>query len=131
MARPGTRRYGVDLLYNMRLYDPSIKSIKDGRQKLDSVTVRTLETFTAMPASEKKRLSYGNQYEQVTKNYSNLIRKSKDTEVKKKLKASQRLGQIKVFSGKDVVTRKQYKKVTSLLVDLAVTSDEIQEYWGY
>lgn len=130
MARPGTRRYAVDLLANMRLFDSTIKSIKEGREKLDKVTVRALETFTALPAKERERRSFG-QYEKITKNYSSLIRKTEDKALKEELRKAERQAQLKAVFGKDILTKDQYKKINKLLSEMGLTHDDISEYWGY
>ncbi len=131
MARPGTRRYSVDLLHAMRQYAPEIKSIKDGKAVLDKTTVDMLERFTRMSAKQKDTRSK-NTYKKATQNYTKLIKKNKGNPgVVKKLRGAQKLSQIKSIFGKGAVTDEQYKKANEFLSGIGISDKDIAQYWGY
>ena len=130
MAALGTRRYGVNLLATMRIFDSTIRSIKDGTKKLDEDRVNILKTFTSMSAKDKKRAG-GEDYKKINKTYSEAIRKIKDEKIVKKLKEARTLSQIKKLFGKNVLHEEQYHKMRVLFDDLGYKAEPFEGFWGF
>lgn len=129
MARPGTRRYAVDLLYNMRLYDQSIKSIREGEQRLPQDLVTALKSFTAMTKAQKEQYSRGF-YGDTTKTWSKIIRGLKG-EAKEEARRMQRMQQIYAVQGKHALMPKQYGIINTFLKTLGYDPFAIRKMWGY
>ncbi|MBT9131154.1 MAG: hypothetical protein DDT41_01456 [candidate division WS2 bacterium] len=130
MARVGTRRHDMELLYNMRLFNPSLKSIKEGRATLNRGTILELEKFTAMTATEKNYLSQGG-YSQGTKAVTPFIRRATTEDEKATLKVVQRMNQIKSIFGKDFFPVNVYINVNKYLNKLNYTNKNYTAVWGY